>query len=90
MPVNSYGFRDEHINLALLNATKNFGLKIFIIDPMGVDILDRRPKFGIPGPPTELMDMQPTSLALPGVDWWITCGGDDVEHARAMKFFDRT
>ncbi len=83
-----YGFRDDHINQALLHATEKHGLKIFIIDPAGVDILDRRPK-GIPGPPTPLMAMQPQVIGASRRRLLDTFGGDDVEHARVMKFFDR-
>jgi hypothetical protein len=84
-----YGFGDDHINKALLNAVRA-GLQIFIIDPRGVDILDRRPKTGILGTPTELMEMQPNMIGASRRSLRGTFGGDDVEHARVMKFFDRT
>jgi len=34
-----YSFRDPHINLAITNAVKQNGLKTFIIDPHGADIV---------------------------------------------------
>jgi hypothetical protein len=84
-----YGFRDEHINAALQAAVKA-GLQIFIIDPKGVDILDQRPKTGIIGPPTGLMDIQPNVIGASRRSLRGTFGGDNVEHARVMRFFDRS
>ena len=83
-----YGFGDEHINQALLRAAAK-GLKIFIVDPRGGDILDRRAKFGIPGPPTGLMEMQPNIIGASRRPLTATFGGDDVEHARLMRFFEQ-
>jgi hypothetical protein len=37
-----YGFGDEHINLALIEATKKDNLKIFIINPSGIDSLRKK------------------------------------------------
>jgi hypothetical protein len=37
--VIGYGFNDSHINNALLEAAPK-GLKMFIIDPLGVDAAD--------------------------------------------------
>jgi hypothetical protein len=84
-----YGFGDEHINQVLLQAAKA-GLKIFLIDPLGVDMLDRRSKLGIPGPPTELMGLQPNIIGASRRDLLSTFGGDSVEHVRVMQFFNRT
>jgi transcriptional regulator with XRE-family HTH domain len=42
--VMGYSFSDEHINDAILAAVKTSDLKIFIVDPGGVGIIDKRDK----------------------------------------------
>jgi hypothetical protein len=41
--VIGYSFSDVHINKAIGDGVER-GLKLFIIDPCGVDVLDKRPK----------------------------------------------
>lgn len=38
--VIGYGFGDDHINALLKSAAKGGGLRIFVIDPNGVDVMD--------------------------------------------------
>lgn len=39
--VLGYSFRDEHINDAIAAAADSGSLRLFIIDPDGVDVLDK-------------------------------------------------
>lgn len=39
--VIGYSFRDEHINRALLKANKEAGLQVYIVDPRGLDVLNK-------------------------------------------------
>lgn len=41
--VIGYSFRDEHINGALLRASKEAGLQVYIVDPRGLDVLNEHP-----------------------------------------------
>lgn len=46
--VMGYSFSDEHLNEVILDAVKNYNLKIFIVDPAGLAILTS----GINRPPS--------------------------------------
>ncbi|MBV8356931.1 MAG: SIR2 family protein [Deltaproteobacteria bacterium] len=80
--VIGYGFNDPHINNALLDAAPK-GLKIFIIDPLGVDAADptRHLPLRMPNP---FQDVIESASKRPLSD---TFGRNAVEHARVMKFF---
>jgi hypothetical protein len=39
--VIGYGFGDEHINVAIMNAADGGNLEIFLVDPEGIGVLDR-------------------------------------------------
>jgi len=42
--VIGYSFGDAHINEAIMNAARSkTGLRMFIVDPQGVDVIDKRP-----------------------------------------------
>src|SRR5262249_55796650 len=51
--VIGYSFRDEHINRTIEEALDGGTLRLFIINPLGVDVLDRRRR---PLPPIPLPD----------------------------------
>jgi hypothetical protein len=51
-----YSFNDAHINQAIVAAVNETNLRLFIIDPNGVDVLDKRdPRASITPPPEELL-----------------------------------
>ena len=53
--VIGYSFGDAHIN-SVIRAAADKGLKIFIIDVLGVDVIDKRDtRTEKPGPVTDLM-----------------------------------
>jgi hypothetical protein len=80
--VIGYGFNDPHINNALLEAAPK-GLKMFIIDPLGVDAAD--PTRNLPiRMPNPFKDVIETASNRRLSD---TFGSNAVEHNRVMKFF---
>lgn len=82
-----YGFMDGHINEILKSAAKSKdGVKIFVIDPLGVDVmrspLERRPH-QILGPhpyKDSLIGASRRSLAQ-------IFGADSIERDKVLRFF---
>jgi hypothetical protein len=85
-----YGFRDEHINSALMSAMES-GLKIYIIDPAGPDVAaatNRVPKNEIGRKPTALEEiLQKSLIGYSRRPFSSTFGNDTVEYAKLMRFF---
>jgi SIR2-like domain len=85
--VIGYSFSDTHINAAIEEGVDK-GLKLFIIDPGGVDVLDDKRKKVI-GPRRE-QHMEVLARSVIGASrrpLTSTFNGDVVEHQRIMKFF---
>ena len=81
-----YSFSDHHINKSIIESTKH-GLRVFLIDPRGSDILDKRR--GVFKPATdELMDaVQPVLIGASRRPLTAIFDGDIVEHQRVSTFF---
>ncbi|WP_398476638.1 SIR2 family protein [Tardiphaga sp.] len=84
-----YSFGDDHINNVIQRAAIA-GTKIFIIDPTGVDVFDKRnPAAQISQPATELMRAMMKAVngasrrPLSEIIY-----GEQGDHAKVMKFFD--
>lgn len=87
--VIGYSFGDSHINSVIETAISQHGLKLFIVDPAGVDVLLRR------SPAEEPIDAAPiqdryvsgiigaTRRPLSSI-----FSGDWTEHEKLMNFFD--
>jgi hypothetical protein len=86
--VIGYSFSDAHINTAIGDAVDN-GLKLFIIGPSGVDVLDKRQKEPVCRPSRdEYKDkLAPNIIGASRRPLTSIFGDDVVEHARVMKFF---
>ena len=84
-----YSFNDPHINKAITEAIAVSDLRIFIIDPLGVDVFDKRDQgASIRQPPTELMDqLSPRIVGASRRQLRQTFENDVLEHAKVMKFF---
>jgi hypothetical protein len=88
--VIGYGFGDPHINGAIQTAATK-GLRIFIVDTLGVDVIDKRnTRAQIPEPVTELMQalmpriiMGASRRPLNGI-----INSDLVENEKVMRFFE--
>lgn len=80
--VIGYGFNDPHINNSLLEAAPK-GLKMLIVDPLGVDAADptRNLRFRTPNPFREIIE---TASKRPLREIF---GSNTVEHDRVMRFF---
>jgi SIR2-like domain len=87
--VIGYSFSDAHINKAIGDGVEK-RLKLFIVDPNGVDVLDKRQKEPVGRPSRdEYMDkLAPNIIGASRRHLTSIFGDDVVEHARVMKFFD--
>jgi hypothetical protein len=87
--VIGYGFGDPHINSAIqIAATK--GLRIFIVDALGVDVIDKRnTRAQIPEPVTDLMQaLMPTIIGASRRPLNEIINSDPVENEKVMRFFE--
>jgi hypothetical protein len=83
--VIGYGFQDLHINQIILDAVKT-GMKLFIVDRLGVDVLDKAPR--LDGDTRTLKERVYQSI-LGGSrrDLITTFSSDHVERAKLLRFF---
>jgi SIR2-like protein len=85
--VIGYSFSDRHINDAIAEGVER-GLKLFIVDPMGVDVLDKRRSEPVGRGRDEYMDkLSPHIIGASRRPISSIFNDDVVEHARMMKFF---
>jgi len=85
--VIGYSFSDEHINEVVLDAALNHSLELFIVDPGGLNILDKRdPRAMITPPPGPLMDLIPKVKGFSDRPLSSTFGDDHFEQSKLMKF----
>jgi hypothetical protein len=85
--VIGYSFSDPHINKSIMDATKR-GLRVFIIDPQGSAILDKRPGLLKPAQDELMGSIQPALIGASRRPLMTTFGGDIVEHQRVVTFFN--
>jgi SIR2-like domain len=84
--VIGYSFGDHHINQAIAEAADRSTLRLFIIDPLGVDVLDKNRNAPIPGPNPLFTRLQPHLVGASRRTVREIFGNDRVEHAKVMKF----
>ncbi|WP_430398248.1 SIR2 family protein [Ferrovibrio sp.] len=83
-----YSFSDNHINNILKNYAKPGGLKLFIIDPLGVDVMNRnRENALIPAKSSELRLFEPYIIGASRRQLTQIFSGDEVEFRKIMLFF---
>lgn len=81
--VIGYSFGDDHVNRAILDATLDNGLKLYIMDPAGVNVTDAIRDDAInKGLPRENFIVGASTRPLNS-----TFGGDVAEHQKVMGFF---
>jgi hypothetical protein len=88
--VIGYGFRDQHINQALLTGARAGHLKLGLIDPLGPRALDQNytTRGGAIYVRSELDEtLSPTLICTSNRALSETFGKDRVEHAKIMRFF---
>ena len=87
--VIGYSFSDEHINEIIGRAADQGDLTLFIVDPEGVDVLDKWKGYqGVP-PPQPLRDqLNPHIRGASRRPLSATFGHDRVEHGKLMAFLN--
>ena len=87
--IMGYSFSDKHINDAIVEAIRTNDLKIFIVDPAGLQNLDQRgPPGAIPGPPCEFTEtFLPQLIGVSTRPISTTFDNDTVENNTLMRFF---
>jgi hypothetical protein len=89
--VIGYSFRDEHITKDIRDAADHGNLRLFIIDPFGVDVLQKAPQheyFETSRRRRSLFtDLQPLLIGASRRTMQEVFGRDPVEHGKVMRFF---
>lgn len=85
--VIGYSFNDEHINDILYEAAARGQMKLFIIDPSGVGVLDKNASHAIPSQHRLVAELGPHVIGASRRTMREIFGADHVEHAKVMSFF---
>jgi SIR2-like domain len=84
--VIGYSFSDKHINDAI-SAGVDRGLQLFIIDPAGVDVIDKRKPMPIKAPDPYVTKVGPTIIGASRRPLLQVFNQDKVEWDKVMRFF---
>ncbi|WFU82988.1 SIR2 family protein [Bradyrhizobium sp. CIAT3101] len=84
--VIGYSFSDRHINDAI-SAGVDCGLKLFIIDPAGVDVIDKRKPTPIKAPDAYVQKIGPAIIGASRRPLTQIFNQDHVEWDKIMRFF---
>jgi hypothetical protein len=86
--VIGYSFSDQHINQAIMNAANTGTLRLFIVDPCGVDVLDKQdPRNPIRMPGLLMTSLNPCIIGASRRPLTAIFGSDRVEHGKIMRLF---
>lgn len=85
--VIGYGFGDAHINRVIQQATSEGDLRVFIVDPLGLDLIDENRNLHIYAPGPLLTSIGPRVTGASRRSLREIFGFDSVEHAKLMRFF---
>ena len=85
--VIGYSFSDDHINQAIGEAADRGTLRVFVIDPLGIDVLDKNRSAAIYSPDPLFTRLQPRLIGASRRTVREIFGTDRVEHGKVMKFF---
>jgi hypothetical protein len=88
LTVIGYGFGDDHINDMILAAAGAGQLKLFIIDPLGLDVIDENRTHAIYSPGKLMSGLGPTAAGASRRSLRDIFGSDRVEHAKVASFFE--
>jgi hypothetical protein len=85
--VIGYSFGDSHINQIIAEAADRGTIRMFIVDPLGLDVIDenRHSMLYAPGPLVTRLGSQVIGASRRSLREIF--GGDRVEHAKVMRFF---
>jgi hypothetical protein len=84
--VIGYSFSDQHINNTISTAVE-CGLQLFIIDPAGVDVIDKRRPMPIKTPDPYVTKVGPAIIGASRRPLLQTFNEDKVEWDKVMRFF---
>ena len=84
--VIGYGFGDDHINSAISAAVAGGNLSIFVIDPLGVDVIDKNRDVTIYAPDQFASALWPHVIGASRRSLQEIFGADRVEHGKVMRF----
>jgi len=88
--VIGYGFRDDHVNSAILSAAESSSLRLFIIDALGVDVLDKNRGAAIHDPDILMKKLGSKVIGASRRSLREIFEADPpIEHSKMMRFFDR-
>jgi hypothetical protein len=88
--VIGYSFSDAHINKTITDAADEGTLELFIVDPQGVDVLDKQlppPRMRVAGP--LMTSLNPHIIGASRRSLNSIFGNDRVEFSKLMRFFER-
>jgi hypothetical protein len=84
--VVGYSFLDDHINQAISAAAKAGTLRLFVIDPLGVDVIDKNRGAAVYAPSALMTELAPSVAGASRRSLREIFGSDLVEHAKLMRF----
>jgi len=83
-----YSFHDEHINQKIRHASTNGNIRCFIIDPLGIDVIDKNRDAQIYAPDQLAKDIWPSVIGASRRSLSEIFGRDAVEFSKLMRFFN--
>lgn len=84
--VIGYSFGDEHVNDILKSAADRDAIKLFVIDPLGMDVMDKYRDAVIPGPSDLKNSLWAVLRGCSRRSLTATFTGDAVERAKLERF----
>jgi hypothetical protein len=85
--VIGYSFGDEHINRAITSAAQETELALFVVDLLGIDVMDANRRAQIYESGTLAKDLWPRVVGASRRPLSTTFREDRVEHSKLMSFF---
>jgi hypothetical protein len=87
--VIGYSFRDEHVNQVIEDAAVQSELELFVVDPLGVDVLNenRNPVALITAESPRFRQLKPHIIGASRRNLGAIFGSDRAEHSKLMRFF---
>jgi len=86
LTVIGYSFGDKHVNDAIGDAANTGSLSLFIIDPVGVDVLNKEGDIAMPANHPLIERLGPSVRGASRRPLSATFGHDYVEHAKVLSF----
>jgi hypothetical protein len=85
--VIGYSFGDNHINKLIAYAALAGNLQIFVVDPHGVDVIDKNRDALMRSPDRLAKDLWPHVIGASKRSLGAIFGADRAEHRKVMRFF---